>query len=111
MRLVEVVPVIDGLNRFRFAGDPDLFAAWRAASKVVGPPRTRGQSLPREERGADGRTGSPSETPPGVMNLGGASFLQPSLVTGGVLNLAVLAAIEPGANICITRSSHTEVVL
>jgi hypothetical protein len=28
---------IDGLNRFRFAGDPDLFAAWRSASNVIGP--------------------------------------------------------------------------
>jgi len=37
--VVEIVRVIDGLNRFRFAGDPDLFAAWRAASNVVGPPK------------------------------------------------------------------------
>ncbi len=36
---VEIVRVIDGLNRVRFAGDPDLMAAWRSASNVVGPSR------------------------------------------------------------------------
>lgn len=61
--VVQIVKVIDGLNRFRFADDPDLLAAWNAASNVIGPPRAGGQSLPREERGADGRTGGPSETP------------------------------------------------
>jgi hypothetical protein len=35
--VVQIVRVIDGLNRFRFAGDPDLFAAWRSASNVIGP--------------------------------------------------------------------------
>jgi hypothetical protein len=35
--VVQIVRVIDGLNRFRFSGDPDLFAAWRSASNVVGP--------------------------------------------------------------------------
>jgi hypothetical protein len=34
---VEIVTVIDGLNRVRFAGDPDLMAAWKSASNVVGP--------------------------------------------------------------------------
>ena len=38
--VLAIVRVIDGLNRFRFAGDPDLLAAWRSASNVVGPPRT-----------------------------------------------------------------------
>ena len=33
---VEIVQVIDGLNRIRFAGDPDQFAAWRSASNVIG---------------------------------------------------------------------------
>jgi len=36
---VEIIRVIDGLNRIRFAGDPDLFAAWRSASNVIGPAR------------------------------------------------------------------------
>jgi hypothetical protein len=38
--VVESVKMFDGLNRFRFANDPDLFAAWRAASNVIGPPKT-----------------------------------------------------------------------
>ena len=36
---VEIVRMIDGLNRVRFAGDPDLLAAWRSASNVIGPSR------------------------------------------------------------------------
>jgi hypothetical protein len=35
--------LFDGLNRFRFAAEPDLLAAWTAASNVIGPPRTGGQ--------------------------------------------------------------------
>ena len=37
--VVQIVKLVDGLNRFRFAGDPDLFAAWRSASNVFGPPK------------------------------------------------------------------------
>ncbi len=37
--VVQIVRVVDGLNRFRFSGDPDLMAAWRSASNVVGPPK------------------------------------------------------------------------
>jgi hypothetical protein len=40
----------------RFADDPDLLAAWKAASNLIGPARTGGQ--------AGGRTGSPHESPP-----------------------------------------------
>jgi hypothetical protein len=36
---VEIVRMIDGVNRVRFAGDPDLMAAWRSASNVIGPSR------------------------------------------------------------------------
>jgi hypothetical protein len=36
---VQIVRVMDGLNRVRFAGDPDLLAAWRSASNVIGPSR------------------------------------------------------------------------
>jgi hypothetical protein len=49
--VVEIVRVIDGLNRVRFAGDPDLLAAWRSASNIIGPARSGGR--------ADGRTGTP----------------------------------------------------
>lgn len=53
---VEIVRVMDGHNRVRFAGDPDLMAAWRSASNVIGPGRTGGR--------AEGRTETPSQTPP-----------------------------------------------
>ena len=53
---VQIVRVMDGHNRVRFAGDPDLLAAWRSASNVIGPARTGGR--------ADGRTETPSGTPP-----------------------------------------------
>jgi hypothetical protein len=36
---VQIVRVLDGHNRVRFAGDPDLLAAWKSASNVVGPSR------------------------------------------------------------------------
>jgi hypothetical protein len=52
--VVEIVRVIDGLNRFRFAGDPDLFAAWRAASNVVGPPKTAEKTTDPEAPPAGG---------------------------------------------------------
>jgi hypothetical protein len=44
--VVQIIKVIDGWNRFRFAGDPDLFAAWRSASNVVGPPRPAEKTTP-----------------------------------------------------------------
>lgn len=53
---VQIVRVMDGHNRVRFAGDPDLLAAWRSASNVIGPGRTGGRS--------DGRSETPSQTPP-----------------------------------------------
>jgi hypothetical protein len=53
--VVQIVKVLDGLNRFRFATEPDLLAAWTAARNVVGP-RTGGQP--------DGRTVTPPETAP-----------------------------------------------
>jgi hypothetical protein len=41
--IVQIVRLIDGLNRFRFAQDPDLLAAWTSASNVIGPPRSATQ--------------------------------------------------------------------
>lgn len=35
--LVELVGVLDGVNRFRFREDPELLAAWESARNVVGP--------------------------------------------------------------------------
>jgi hypothetical protein len=46
--VVEIVQVIDGLNRFRFANDPDVFAAWRSARNVIGPSRTAEKSTAPE---------------------------------------------------------------
>ena len=53
---VQIVRVMDGHNRVRFAGNPDLLAAWRSASNVIGPARSGGQG--------DRRPNTPSQTPP-----------------------------------------------
>jgi len=37
--VVQVVKLMDGLNRFRFAKDPESLAAWESASSVVATPR------------------------------------------------------------------------
>lgn len=37
--IVQVVRVLDGVNRFRFAGNPELLAAWGSASNVQATPR------------------------------------------------------------------------
>jgi hypothetical protein len=44
--VVQIVRVIDGLNRFRFADQPDLLAAWAAASNVIEPRRTENAPSP-----------------------------------------------------------------
>jgi hypothetical protein len=53
--VVQIVKGIDGYNRFRFTIEPDLLAAWTAASNVIGPPRVGGQPA--------GRPAGPSTTP------------------------------------------------
>jgi hypothetical protein len=53
--VLQIVRILNGYNSHRFAAEPDLLAAWTAASNVIGPPRTGAESLPREERGADGQ--------------------------------------------------------
>jgi hypothetical protein len=35
----QVVRLMDGLNRYRFANDPESLAAWESASNTFGPPR------------------------------------------------------------------------
>ncbi len=37
--VVQVVRVMDGLNRYRFMRDPELLAAWESASNVLASPR------------------------------------------------------------------------
>jgi hypothetical protein len=44
--IVQVVKVMDGLNRFRFAKDPESLAAWESASNVVATPRAAPVSKP-----------------------------------------------------------------
>jgi hypothetical protein len=38
--IVQVVNVMDGLNRFRFTHEPELLAAWESASNVFATPRS-----------------------------------------------------------------------
>lgn len=59
--VVQIVRLLDGLNRFRFAAEPDLLAAWTAASNVIGPPVSGGQP----DRRAGGQPGSPTTPAPG----------------------------------------------
>jgi hypothetical protein len=47
--VVQVVRLMDGLNRFRFANDPESLAAWDSASNTFGPPRSGGKAAPSEQ--------------------------------------------------------------
>jgi hypothetical protein len=38
--VVQVVRVLDGFNRFRFANRPDLLAAWKSAINFAAPARS-----------------------------------------------------------------------
>lgn len=52
--VVQVVKVLDGLNRFRFAKDAESLAAWASASNVLGGPALRpaaGSKPPTEPEG------------------------------------------------------------
>lgn len=44
--VVQVVKLMDGLNRFRFAKDPESLAAWESASNVVATPRSASEPEP-----------------------------------------------------------------
>jgi hypothetical protein len=50
--VVQVVRVMDRLNRYRFINDAELLAAWESASNVAGPPKS---SVPAKP--------APGETP------------------------------------------------
>lgn len=41
----QVVRLMDGLNRFRFANEPESLAAWVSASNTFGPVRTGGKAV------------------------------------------------------------------
>jgi hypothetical protein len=57
--VARLVTILDGFNRFRFAGDPNLLAGWIASANIVGPPSSGGQS-----DGRVGGQGSSSGTAP-----------------------------------------------
>jgi hypothetical protein len=44
--IVQIVKVMDGLNRFRFAEDSESLAAWESSSNTFGPPRSTGLKPP-----------------------------------------------------------------
>lgn len=44
--VVQIVRLLDGYNRHRFAGDPNLLAGWQAASNVIGPPHPADKPVP-----------------------------------------------------------------
>lgn len=52
--IVQIVRVMDGLNRYRFGQDAEALAAWESASNVAGSPRA----------GMNGRPG-PGDPPAG----------------------------------------------
>jgi hypothetical protein len=45
--IVQVVKVMNGLVRIRFANQPELLAAWESASNVFGPPRPGTEPAPQ----------------------------------------------------------------
>ena len=51
-QVVQIVKVMRGLIRIRFANQPEILAAWDSASNIVGPPRSTDANTP------------PSPTPP-----------------------------------------------
>jgi hypothetical protein len=57
--VVQIVRGLNGLNTFRFGTQPDLLAAWTAASNVIGPAvgRSVGQAV--------GNAGTPGTSSPG----------------------------------------------
>lgn len=58
--VVQVVKVMDGLNRYRFEKDPERLAAWESASNVVATPRPEVKPVP-----------APTPAPEGIPPAGG----------------------------------------
>lgn len=46
--IVQVVRVMDGLNRYRFMNDAELLAAWESASNVLATPRSSADAKPAQ---------------------------------------------------------------
>jgi hypothetical protein len=49
---VQILGVMDGYNRVRFAEEPDLLAAWKSASNIIGPNRSAKPEAPVSEGAA-----------------------------------------------------------
>jgi hypothetical protein len=60
--LTQVVRLMDGTNRYRFADDADLLAGWASASNVIGPQRSGGQPVKPALSEAKGSGGQPVDT-------------------------------------------------
>ncbi len=60
--LVQVVNVMDGLNRFRFADDAEKLAAWVSASNVAQPSRKKAEEPAPETTGTTGTTPPNADT-------------------------------------------------
>jgi hypothetical protein len=55
--ILQLVVMLDGLNRYRFAGNAELLAAWESAKNVVTGPRPA-EEPPVEAPKAEGETRS-----------------------------------------------------
>ena len=63
--VVRLVQMIDGLNRYRFKGDPHLLAAWEAAKHVVSGPQVKvGEPVAPTGAPAAGSSGPSGEVKP-----------------------------------------------
>jgi hypothetical protein len=51
--IVNIIKVMDTLNRFRFAADAEVLAEWESASNVIGPPRSNGEKPETPEKPGD----------------------------------------------------------
>jgi hypothetical protein len=60
-QVVRLVRILDGFNRFRLGGDPNLLAGWIAATNIVGPPARGGQAVSRSG-GQDSSSGATPES-------------------------------------------------
>lgn len=58
--MVQVVRVLDGLNRYRFAKDAARMAAWNSAINILGPMRTGTAQPGTPEAGSSGDGATPS---------------------------------------------------
>jgi hypothetical protein len=45
-QMMEIVRVLDGINRYRFGKDPEAMAEWNAAKHIPGRPSSRAPSPP-----------------------------------------------------------------